>query len=246
MTKIAFITALFGDKNKLDKPGIFKKIPEYDYFLFTNIDEPHFNTSWEVINIKNDNNIKDIKSCVRKSRFPKFMGWKLLDKEYDCIFYCDAYLSPEADINWHKYCDIIKKTEFGFIQSKHRYLKPGSINTETNLIVNVNKDSQQSITKTLDYFKEYDKNVNLDEPIYFENTTFGYDPSNPLVKQILLKFWEIYSKEDITYRDQPLWNFLLLHFKMTPIISNNINYNFSRNFRQSGKFVGHNMDTYKS
>ena len=90
--KICFTTALIGDPKTLDKPAKFERNPNYDYFLFTDINEEHFDTSWDVINIKDNPNVSGLTSNVRKSRYPKFMSWELLEsmgKNYDVVFYCE-------------------------------------------------------------------------------------------------------------------------------------------------------------
>ena len=68
--KICFTTALFGDPKTLDKPAKFERDPNYDYFLFTDIDEEHFDTSWDIVNIKDNPNISSLSSNTRKSRYP--------------------------------------------------------------------------------------------------------------------------------------------------------------------------------
>ena len=103
--KICFISSLFSDDyTKCDKPQKFKKYDNCDYFLFTNIKKEYFSTSWEIINIDDNNPIfKGIQNNIIKSRYPKFMGWKYLKdnlkKNYDVIFYCDCILYPRYDIN---------------------------------------------------------------------------------------------------------------------------------------------------
>ena len=52
------------------------------------------------------------------------------------------------------------------------------------------------------------------------------------------KFWDIYTTEDITYRDQPLWNFLLLKYDFTPIIRNDLKRNtISRRWKHRCWFI---------
>ena len=49
---VCFITSLFADSyDNADKPEIFEKMDNYDYFLFTNLPRENFKTSWEVIEI---------------------------------------------------------------------------------------------------------------------------------------------------------------------------------------------------
>ena len=123
--KICFTTALFGDPKFLDTPPKFKRNPNYDYFLFTDIDEEHFDTSWDIINIKNNPNISNLSSNTRKSRYPKFMSWELLEsmgKNYDVVFYCDAFVVPNTNMrkpiqSWNKIIsDIMNEKTFPFMQ----------------------------------------------------------------------------------------------------------------------------------
>lgn len=226
--KICFTTALFGDPKNLDTPPKFERNPNYDYFLFTDIDEEHFDTSWDVINIKDNPNISNLSSNTRKSRYSKFMSWELLEsmgKNYDVVFYCDAYVVPNTNMrrpnqSWNKIIsDIMNEKTFPFMQKKHRRPEvcEGGIMTELYNIKEQNRDSVESIQKTINFFKNYDSDVNLQYPQYFENTVLGYKFNDKTIRDFTRKFWEIYTKEDITYRDQPLWNFLLLKYDYKPL-----------------------------
>ena len=46
---------------------------------------------------------------------------------------------------------------------------------------------------------------------------FGYDPKCTAVRDITGEFWKAYTSSDITFRDQPLWNLLLLKNNLIPI-----------------------------
>tara|TARA_A100001037_G_scaffold306597_1_gene353142 strand:+ start:58140 stop:58919 length:780 start_codon:yes stop_codon:yes gene_type:complete len=228
--KICFTSALFGDPKTLDKPAKFERNPNYDYFLFTDIDEEHFDTSWDVINIKDNPNISSLTSNVRKSRYPKFMSWELLEtmgRHYDVVFYCDGHYAPNnhEDVEFEKLATKIKnEKEFPFVQTEHIRLsvRRGGINAEMQQIVISGWDDEKSMNKTKLFFKKYDPSVDLDYPQYFENTCFGYSFENENVRNITKRFWDIYTTEDITYRDQPLWNFLLLKYNFKPIIENKL------------------------
>jgi len=219
---ICFITALFGNDDKLDVPGRFKRNPEYDYFLFTDINEECLDVDWDVINIKDHPEIIKVSSSVRKSRYPKFMSWKLLEsfgKKYDAIFYCDAWLTPDINKNWEEFSDKMKNNDFGFLQAPHhiKSIRNGGILAEMTLIRKAGKDIQHSMVKTRSYLQSYDSSVNLSESQYYANTIFGYDPNNETVRKMLDEFWSMYATEEITHRDQPLWNFLLLKHNVKPI-----------------------------
>ena len=53
--RICFTSVVIWPNKKVaDKPKIFEKInnPDYDYFLFSNLTQEDFDTSWEVISIE--------------------------------------------------------------------------------------------------------------------------------------------------------------------------------------------------
>ena len=79
------------------------------------------------------------------------------------------------------------------------------------------RDTTESIQKTINFFKNCDPSVDLQFPQYFVNTVFGYKFNDKTIRDFTRKFWEIYTEEDIKYRDQPLWNFLLLKYDHTPL-----------------------------
>lgn len=134
--KICFITSLFSHNIELvDKPSIFKKNMNYDYFLFTNFNPKKFKTSWDIIQTnfdfdktnnliynfykqdnknftKNKNKINKkiienfFKNNVIKSRYPKFMAWKFIKQITD------------NDYDIIIYCDAFLSPKFDFDWSK--------------------------------------------------------------------------------------------------------------------------------
>ena len=219
--KICFTSALFGNKDKVDIPVMFERIPKYDYFLFTDIDKKHFDTGWDIINIKDHPKIVELTSNIRKSRYPKFMSWELLDslkKNYDVVFYCDVYLTPNIEKDWVKLAREIKDHNFGFTQELHP--QETQAVKEMKRILRAKKDSKESIDKTKSFFQKYDPTIDLASIQAYTNTTFGYDFLNEKVRKITKEFWKIYTTEDITYRDQPLWNFLIFKNGYTPLKNN--------------------------
>lgn len=236
--KIAFITSLFG---KSDRLGEFKRVDDYDYFLFTDKEgKKNLDTNWDVYDISNNVNICNLNCNIRKSRYPKFMGWELLSSmglNYDCIYYCDAYLSPKPNVDWNKFSEFFVNEKFPFAQDKHchpQVVKLGIIR-ELELIKSCRKDSQENIDKTLNFFKTNFPSINLNANQYFENTLFGYNPISDAVKNITKEFWSIYTSNDITFRDQPLWNLLLLKNKLIP----NYQFHTKERFGCTGKYGNH-------
>lgn len=230
--KICFTSALFCDPseiNKLDKPGKFKRHNNFDYVMFTNLDANLFDTSWDVVNISDNKNIVDIKNNIRKSRYTKFLSWDYFEKlgvKYDVIFYCDAWVVPNYYKNWvaisQRMLEVQDSETIPFIQTEHNreVCRRGGINVEFYRILLSKRDTESSIDKTRKFFQSYEPSVSLDYPQYFENTCFGYVPSNSKIRTITKELWEIYTKNDVSYRDQPLWNFLLLKHNVKPLIQN--------------------------
>ena len=51
-----------------------------------------------------------------------------------------------------------------------------------------------------------------------ENTAFGYDPNNKKLIEYFNHFWKLYSKENLTHRDQIIWGFICWKYNIYPII----------------------------
>lgn len=225
--KIAFITSLFGGPGG-SEPGKFLRIDDGDYFLFSDRDQKDFDTTWDVYNISDNPNISKLNCDIRKSRYAKFMGWELLDSmnvDYDLIYYCDAHLNPKFQINWREVSKTFISKPYPFLQTTHRNYHKLGIMHECQAIVNCLKDSRSNIEKTLAFFKQEYPEISLSAKQYFENTMFGY-ASNDLVKKVTRDFWQIYTQSDITYRDQPTWNLVLLKHGVKPQTKPNLRNGF--------------------
>jgi hypothetical protein len=46
----------------------------------------------------------------------------------------------------------------------------------------------------------------------------AYDPHSPTFRQLSNFFWEQYSSETGSWRDQPTWAYTLHHFNVTPLV----------------------------
>ena len=213
--KICFISSVFAKNYKeADKPRKFDTNKNYDYYLFTNLEPKNFTTSWNVIKLEEEYTNK-YKKNVTKSRYPKFIGWKyiknVMKKEYDVIFYCDAFYYPKKDIDWEKYGDMIINNEFGILQSKH----VRNIFQECKTLINCRKDSKKNMEATMKFFQD---NNTPNDCFMTENTAFGYNPNNKKITDTFIEFWNIYSEENLSHRDQPLWGYILWKYNIKPII----------------------------
>ena len=268
-----------------------------DYLLFTNLNVEDFNTSWDIIKIPFDG--KKFRNFVVLSRYPKFMLWKIMEDykkyfefSYDIVVYCDAFLSPNHKYDWSKiYNFIINKRsleidnvnkvnklknidQLSFIQSQHHYkkIREGGIVEDAKMIISSNKDSFIRIGKTLKFFKSQGYGgVWLKRNGYVENTVFCYDLLCLKTRKFLQDFWDLYKISEFTYRDQILWNYLLIKQKKKIIVFDkldlnnkdldkdlnkdldkdknydNIEYRKTMKdliFVETGEIIGHNKDYY--
>ena len=223
--KICFVSTYIGNKNFMEGNNNFKKNPNYDYLFFTNLDKSYYNdSSWKIVqvNINDIEPIKNIISNVKISRYFKFKVndyiTKYLGKKYDYIFYCDCWLYPKYNVNWDILCAKINKSKFGMIQYKHPVAKKG-IAGDLKQIIKMKKDTVSNINKTKIFLKKISKKVDLSKPVYFENAIFGFSTKKNNVINFLEEYWKYYLNCP-TYRDQPLWNFLLLKNNLQPVTYN--------------------------
>lgn len=222
--KICFISTVFGDPTTIDRPALFKKMDGCDYFLFTDHDASYFGeTSWDIVNIKSNKNISEIDSNIIKSRYPKFMSWELLEsmgKTYDYVFYCDTWTWPNINMDWNDICKKVSQNkDFPLVQSMHPNpkVRKNGIRGEVGLILKLKRETKDSLDKTLSFMQSTAPEVNLSKSNYFyENTSFGYEFKSSIIRNFTKEFWKTYTTEDISFRDQPLWNFMLMKNKVRP------------------------------
>jgi hypothetical protein len=75
----------------------------------------------------------------------------------------------------------------------------------------------------------------------------AYDPSNLQYRKVSSFFWDHYSQELDSWRDQPLWSYCIHHFNVTPLVFTTegiIIFGgdfFEQNHKQMG-FGGHKYD----
>ena len=79
--------------------------------------------------------------------------------------------------------------------------------------------------------------MNLKAPQYYENTCFGFSTQDARVKKITEEFWRLYTEEDMSFRDQPLWNFLLLKNDIKPLVKNDFKYNTNNFINDTSWFI---------
>jgi len=236
--RICFVTSVFANSYRgADKPIKFYRIKEFDYYLFTNIPSyPEKYTSWDVVNVGHIFNDTKINSNIIKSRYPKFMGWKLikdvLKKNYDVIFYCDSTWAPQNNDSdlWIKHATQIIEHPSGLIMRQHSR----DAYKECKIIIDEKKDNAERIEKVHNFLKEHNFPDGL---LMTANTIFGYNPNNINVTAAFSDFWNEYSTYNTSHRDQPLWRYFMWKHNIKPIT----NINLAASFKCTGRigFRGH-------
>jgi len=214
---ICFVSSIYGKSNKAtDKPGDFRDFSinsatSHRFFLYTNlpsIEAP----GWTKI-------VKDLKyrRLITQSRWGKFMSWK--DPEIQgckTVFYFDGYFAPQNNPSGFLHMSAaIHDSEVGFAQVNHPFDKHRTPLQEFEGILELKKDIPSNVEKSIEWLNA--------QPDFYNNCTlyanwyFGFDPTNSDFQQATQFFWDHYSQEEDSWRDQPLWCYTLGHFHLRPI-----------------------------
>ena len=241
--KICFVTSYFGSIEYFELSNNFPKMDNVDYYCFTNLKKSEIGKMyWNIIEIDNNFLNTNKNKNIMLNRYFKFMVWKFLEEEikkkYDFVFYCDHYLNPNSDINWMKICHRLKNSELGFIQYEHKRYYEG-IKKDLDMIVSNNTEDEKVIKKAECYLKNINKDISLNSNQYFENTVFGMQVNMKKVRNFTRLFWQHYSKDYPSYRDQPLWNYLYLFKDIYPYTDNEL-----RSYFNGFKTIWRTKDNY--
>lgn len=241
--EVCFITASYSkDAAGMDQLVVVNNHSPYlRFFLFTNLNDKEWKTpGWtKIVTTFN------YKRMITHSRYGKFMGWKHPQvQECQAVFYMDACLRPTQNQKlWRDLSGIIASdTTAGLMQSLHPKNRSGVVG-EFLAIQNSKKDIQANIVTSLQWMIGQ-KDLDPDAPIYL-NENFGYNPKSPIYQKVSQAFWDHYSLEEDSWRDQPLWAFMLHRFNVTPMPYPPQVYDklWGRN---RGKLLGHHGHEYKS
>ena len=218
--KIAFITAyMSGKTNKLRgrKPVLRKQFGGHNFFLFTNLKNNRTlnNSGWTIRYLSNNlldekcliNDNTDNKNCYR-SRYIKWQAHHYFhDKKehYDFIFYCDVNTNLDPNFDWVSVAQKYRSL-FGIVQRKWIYNNKthGSLEECDNIIQNGTKDKKSNVLALKHFLLSNNMPTNF---LLTANNFFGFDPNNKKATDCFDYFFDIYSKEQLSYRDQPLWGF---------------------------------------
>ena len=99
---------------------------------------------------------------------------------------------------------------FSCVYANHAWLAVSSfVLIEFNSILHWHKDIPENVHASKEWLQrqpDFDGKCTL-----YENTIFGYDPTNVRFQEAAQFFWSRYSLELDSWRDQPLWCYTLQH-----------------------------------
>eukprot|EP00526_Cylindrotheca_closterium_P003721 CAMPEP_0113650274 /NCGR_PEP_ID=MMETSP0017_2-20120614/26747_1 /TAXON_ID=2856 /ORGANISM="Cylindrotheca closterium" /LENGTH=1366 /DNA_ID=CAMNT_0000562767 /DNA_START=208 /DNA_END=4305 /DNA_ORIENTATION=+ /assembly_acc=CAM_ASM_000147 len=210
-----FLTASYSNSVKsMDHMiNINNTSPHFKFFLFTNWNDDQWETpGWTKITTKHN-----YTRSITHSRYGKFMGWKYdqIREGCDAVYYMDANIMLHAkQSTWMEMAATISSTEPGLMQFKHNQGRNG-ISDEFRMIQRKRKDYPENVQRSLTWVRaqpDFEDHI----PIYM-NQVFGYNPKSPTYQKLSQGFWDHYSKEGYSSRDQPLWAFMVHRYHVAPL-----------------------------
>ena len=210
--KNVFYTGLFKNKRNVDIPSKFIRNNNWDYIIFTNIE--NLDTSWTIVNVPLFNN-----NPILTNRIYKWLSHIFLIK-YEICFYMDAFFSPKENINI---------TTNSIIHKKHT--KRICVYSELGACVSSNKID----CKTRNIIFKYLKKNNVDRDIGLYHNDIFIKNNNNIKMNIYYEELINIMIEYSFYRDQVILPIIYNNNNFKPTINNNIN----NLINKSGKKVNH-------
>tara|TARA_B110000046_G_C12964490_1_gene386037 strand:- start:74 stop:625 length:552 start_codon:yes stop_codon:yes gene_type:complete len=142
---------------------------------------------------------------------------------------------------WQKLAKRILNSKFGLMQLPQRYLQQYGSGAEAELRSTVPSGKADLLLsqKTASWLRNQ-TDYNPIATVY-KNAEFGDDPCNAHFRRLVERFWEVYSKEELTWRDQPLWSYFVASEHVVPI-----RYQVAPGHRQGKKGkLGHDGHKYQ-
>jgi hypothetical protein len=220
--RICFVTAQFltnlmqADRlmNPMTRMDLYRS-PNHYFLAFTN--HPNFRPrGWTVLL----RNYSDYRRDITKSRWPKFQGFNdpTIQSRCDVVFYMDGPCVVIGNTSMFRtVAQQVLQSSVGLAQTPHP--KGGTIEDEFLRIVHGSKDSVHNVNKSLIWMNSQGDYM-PDIPIY-QNKFFAYNPKSLSFQRLANFFWDHYSLEQDSWRDQPLWAYSLHHLNMTPLVLSN-------------------------
>jgi hypothetical protein len=215
--EVCIISASYTkDASRMDNLyPVINKSPYIRFFLFTNLNDDEWHTpGWEKIITQ-----LEYRRSITHSRYGKFLGWKFKQiRECRAVFYMDSCVRPDTKVGsqkvWREVAARLESSEIGLMQKKNPRKRSGLFG-EFLAIQSSKKDAQINIVNSLKWMVKQ-PDFDPDIPIYW-NEHFGYDPNSKVFQNLSQAFWDHYSLEQDSWRDQPLWSFMLNRHNITPL-----------------------------
>lgn len=235
--EVCFVTSVYSASTKnSDRPPDVNEIrsanPTFRFFAFSNLsglDAP----GWTIIH----KNFTNYRRFITQSRWAKFMGWQNPEvHKCQAVFYMDGFCGPKLKHS-ERYKNLslaIHESDCGLFQNPHEVAK-GPLHELDRVLVR-DKDIEKNVRATKAYL--------LAQPDFrpeaqlYANHYIGYDPKNPKFQEAASFFWEVYSREEGSWRDQPLWGYVLDHFRIKPARLGTFKALFKEYFKRMGH-AGH-------
>ncbi|CAJ1958160.1 unnamed protein product [Cylindrotheca closterium] len=211
---ICFVSCGYSDTAAQLDPlsDVHDRYPDFKFFIFTNLKDQEWETpGWEKI-------ITDFtfRRRITHSRYGKFLAWKYDKIRNHCrvVYFMDPVLEPRAnETTFVELAEMIEAYEPGFMQFRHPR-KRKSLMQEFEGIAMAKKDYAANIEKSINWMKaqpDFNDTTNI-----FLNQCIGYNPRSKIFQEITTSMWSRYSLELDSWRDQPLWAFMLRRHKVAP------------------------------
>lgn len=225
--KLCFVTSEFSetvdeaDRLPVLDTTMIRNPPRH--FLFTNLPSlaAVAGDGWNKIVLRN----LPYRRVITQSRWPKFLAWQhpeLQKQECQVIFYLDAYLcNPINETAWQQMAKIIVHSPVGLMQAKqigsnNKPVKGPIVELKKN--ARMGKVSWATANATIEWLRnqrQYRGRIGQ-IPVY-KNAIFGYEPGNQKFRSMVQDFWQEYSKESGSWRDQSYWAYFLFKHDMRPL-----------------------------
>ena len=231
--EVCFVTSVYSaTPNTSDRPPDVTEIqeanPSFRFFVFTNM--PDLDAPGWTVKVKN---FSGYRRYITQSRWAKFMGWKDQSVQgCQAVFYMDGYCGPKLKHSerYRRLAKAIRDSEFGLFQNQHQQAD-GPLE-ELDRIQEKRKDIAKNVEASKAWL-EAQPDFRRDATIY-ENHYIGYNPKSTNFQRAAQFFWDRYSLEQDSWRDQPLWGYVLDHFHITPTRLGTFDALFHEYYRRMG------------
>lgn len=208
--KVCVFTGVFNELRPIDTPGIFPKMPGWDYVLLTNLSPDVFGkTSWTVKQVEVPwSKIPQHPEYARYIFANRFFKWHphSVFEGYDVLIYVDGFQAPipEAEHDWTRLISLVMDDNNDAVVVHSPHPKNTCIYQETREIVSARKDTNERMKNVEMFLKS------VGYPAYrglFWNGCYILNARNKHIPEIWEDLWQHMIK--FSYRDQSLYKYVL-------------------------------------